>query len=612
MEDMGVMLAPTDDALTDWWNNGGGKVLQDNFGTWENVPDRVIIELLKNNQLFSLVQSVPSKFESVLNDAAMEMGITTADVDSVFLGSNGAVYQTNKVFSPMSYSSVLFPAVVSENLSVIYNAIALLEFPAYLNSMVSTYSFFIPVNDGLLTYIDPVSLGQAETHIWKFMMNPKPNSSNLFSQIQAVVYKAEKQDDGTWLQTDSLRTIIGNSATDQVFDRIEDILDNIIVIGAVEQGKSYYMTKGKNFVKVEGTIDVPGQMMVSGGWQIENDQPLTVSQVYNMENGKSYIVDLPIYTAHKAVSDVLAGHDADLGGDGEFSKFYELLRECGALATIAGKKGLNWSSTSKNGNLIYIPESSEESVNYLLNTYHYTIYVPTNDAMDEAYAMGLPTMEMLEEAMEIDASEDSVLCLNAQGDTIFWGSDAADKKLIGTAKYYKEVEDSAAHLRKVMLDFVKYHIQDNSIFIDKVVADEFASGRYETAKTNPSTGRSFKLTLTNNGTDLTVQGVCSNAQNVNKEKMYNTMAREYWLNNKKVEDATLLETSSSVVLHAVDHPLLYKYYPDGLTVNEKDPNTGETVSVFYPVTSSVANQFIYSPFEIYKEVDDIAAETKRK
>ena len=542
----------------------------------------------------------------------MEMGITTADVDSVFLGSNGAVYQTNKVFSPMSYSSVLFPAVVSENLSVIYNAIALLEFPAYLNSMVSTYSFFIPVNDGLLTYIDPVSLGQAETHIWKFMMNPKPNSSNLFSQIQAVVYKAEKQDDGTWLQTDSLRTIIGNSATDQVFDRIEDILDNIIVIGAIEQGKSYYMTKGKNFVKVEGTIDVPGQMMVSGGWQIENDQPLTVSQVYNMENGKSYIVDLPIYTAHKAVSDVLAGHDADLGGDGEFSKFYELLRECGALATIAGKKGLNWSSTSKNGNLIYIPESSEESVNYLLNTYHYTIYVPTNDAMDEAYAMGLPTMEMLEEAMEIDASEDSVLCLNAQGDTIFWGSDAADKKLIGTAKYYKEVEDSAAHIRKVMLDFVKYHIQDNSIFIDKVVADEFASGRYETAKTNPSTGRSFKLTLTNNGTDLTVQGVCSNAQNVNKEKMYNTMAREYWLNNKKVEDATLLETSSSVVLHAVDHPLLYKYYPDGLTVNEKDPNTGETVSVFYPVTSSVANQFIYSPFEIYKEVDDTAAETKRK
>jgi hypothetical protein len=359
------------------------------------------------------------------------------------------------------------------------------------------------------------------------------------------------------------------------------------------------MTKGKNFVKVEGTVDVPGQMKVLGGWQIENDQPLTVSSVYNMENGKSYIIDMPVYTAHKAVSDVLVEHDVDFGGDGEFSKFYELLRECGALATVAGKKGLNWSSTSKNGNLIYIPENSEESVNYLLNTYHYTIYVPTNDAMDEAFAKGLPTMAMLDEAIEIDASEDTILCFNAQGDTIFW--DEAGVKAnkgsgveVGAPKYYYQVIDSAAHLRKVMLDFVKYHIQDNSIFVDKVVGDEFASGRYESAKTNPNTGRSYKLTVTNDGTDLTVQGVCSNAQKVNKEKMYNTMAREYWLNKAKVEEATLLETSSSVVLHAIDHPLLYKYYEGtDLTLPEN-------------------NQFIYSPFEVYKEEEEVAAETKRK
>lgn len=609
MEDMACMLVPTNDALTDWWNNGGGKVLQDNFGTWDNIPDRVIVELLKNNQLYSLIQSVPSKFNSVLNDAAMEMGITTSDVDSVFLACNGAVYQTNKVFSPMSYSSVLFPAVVSDNLSVIYNAIALLEFPAYLNSMVSRYSFFIPVNEGLLTYIDPVSLGQAETHIWKFMMNPKPNGSNLFSQIQAVVYKAERQDDGTWLQTDSLTTYVGSSATDRVFDRLEDILDNIIVIGDVVEGKSYYQTKGKNFVKVGGVIDVPGQMTVSGGWQIENDQPLTVSSIYNMENGKSYIVDMPVYTAHKAVSDILAGHEAE---DGEYSEFYTLLRECGAIATVAGKKGLNWSSTSKNGNLIYIPEDSEESVNYLLNTYHYTIYVPTNDAMEEAYDKGLPTMAMLEEAMEIDESEDTIACLKANGDSIYWDeagvkANKLSADLVGTPKYYYQVGDTASHLRKVMLDFVKYHIQDNSIFIDEVgesfvadeqgnvkVAPDFPSGRYETAKTNPSTGRSFKLTLTNDGTDLTVQGVCSNPQKVNKSKMYNVMAREYWLNNKKAEDATLLETSSSVVLHAIDHPLLYKY------------NEGADL------TLPENNQFIYSPFEIYKEEEDTAAETKRK
>ena len=55
------------------------------------------------------------------------------------------------------------------------------------------------------------------------------------------------------------------------------------------------------------------------------------------------------------------------------------------------------------------------------------------------------------------------------------------------------------------------------------------------------------------------------------------MAREYWLNNRNAESATLIETSSSVVLHAIDHPLLYKYREGAdLTLPEN-------------------NQFIYDP-----------------
>ncbi|MBR6892447.1 MAG: fasciclin domain-containing protein [Bacteroidaceae bacterium] len=608
MEDMGCMLAPTDAALTDWWNNGGGKVLKDNFGTWDNVPDRVIVELIKNNQLYSLVGSVPSKFKSVLNDAAMEMGITTADVDSVFLACNGAVYQTNKVFSPMSYSSVLFPAVVSDNLQIIYNAISLLEFPAYLNSMVSRYSFFIPVNEGMLTYVDPVSLPQQETTIWKFKMNPNPSATGK-AAIQAVVYKAVRQADGTWLQTDSLTTYTGgssntnyygasNTATkgDYVFDRLEDLLDNIIVIGDVEEGKSYYMTKGKNFVKVGGTINVPGQMTVAGGFQLEQGQPLTVSSVYNMENGKSYIVDVPVYTAHKSVSDILAERAAE---DGEFSEFYELLRECGALATSTGSK-IKWSSTSKNGNLIYIPEEADESVNYLLNTYHYTIYAPTNDAMAEARKKGLPTMEMLDEAIAIDEDDSTKIVVPTDPNENPMLYTLIRHHFIdatpGDSLAFDSLHKTAARVRKVMLDFVKYHIQDNAIFFDKVnESGEFASGRYETAKTNPSTGRSFRLTVDNDEDSLRVTGICTPKQAINMKKMCNQMVREYWLNNANVNDATMIETSSSVVLHAIDRPLLYKYKEGAdLTLPEN-------------------NQFIYSPFEVYDPgEEEAAAETKRR
>lgn len=556
MEDMGVMLVPTNEALTAWWNEGGGAVLKDNFGTWENVPNKVVKELINNNMLPSFTSSVPTKFNTVLNDAAMEMGITTADVDSVLLGCNGAVYLTNKVFSPTSYSSVLFPALVTENMSIIYNAVEVLDFSAYLNAMKLQvpYSFFIPVNDGLLTYIDPVSLGQAETHMWKFHYDPK--GANMYSRVSATVYSVTMNEDGTWEVGDSLRKITGSSSTDQIYDRLEDILDNCIVLGQITQGKHFYKTKGNNFVKVEGQVDVEGAMQVYGGWQAEDENPLVVQKVYNMDNGKAYVVDAPLYTPRKATSDVLAENE-------EFSEFYSMLQACGALSTNTNST-INWSSASKNGNLIYIPDkASKSSINYLLNTYHYTIYAPTNEAMREAYDMGLPTLDMLDEAMAIDEDD--------------------------TTEIYKEIEDSAEHLKKVILDFVKYHIQDNAIFADP----GFENGNFETAKTNPNTGRSFKLTVVGDGNNLSVQGICSEAQNVNKGAMSNVMAREYWLNNYKVESANLIETSSFVVLHAIDHPLLYKYYPG------------------QDLTDPQYNQFIYSPFEIYVEEEEEAVKRRK-
>lgn len=569
MEDMGCMIVPTNEAIQDWWDNGGGKVLKDNYGTWDNVPNKVVAPFINNNMLLSFVASVPSKFHTILDDAARVMGITTADLDSVFLACNGAVYQTNRVFSPTSYSSVLFPALVTEAMSVIYNAIEVLQFDAYLNSMVSTYSFFIPVNDGMLTYIDPVSLGQSETHIWKFTYNPDGRSAA--ARIRATIYKAELQDDGSWLQTDSLQTITGSSNSDQVYDRLEDILDNIIVIGALEKNKHYYQTKGKNYVWVDGEINVEGGMVAAGGWQLEQNAPQTVTQIYNMENGKSYVVNNPLYTSHKATSDILAENP-------DFSLFFDLLNDCGALST--GSSRIGWSATSHNGNLIYIPVKNTESINYLLNTYHYTIYAPTNAAMEEAYALGLPTPEMVEEAEAID-DDDSTYVVRAEGDTLF----------------YANVTDSAAHLRKVMLDFVKYHIQDNAIFVDK----GFESGRYETAKVNPTTGRSYKLTITVDSANLKIEGISKSpmqpeaTQVVNKSMMYNVIGREYWLNNATVNSANMIETASSVVVHAIDHPLLYKY------------NNAAGADLTLPEN----NQFIYSPFEVYSGFEDEAVKSRQ-
>ncbi|HBA13139.1 MAG TPA: hypothetical protein DCW98_04095, partial [Bacteroidales bacterium] len=167
----------------------GGKALKERYGRLpgnpanidefiydiDSVPDNVIIKLLNNNMLNSLVGSVPSKFKNVLNDANDPMGIEPQNVNDVEMCCNGAVFFTNVVFSPTAYRSVSYPVLVNEKLKIINWAINELEFDAYLNSMVSTYSFFVPETDGYfvesdsathvlknkMIYIDPVSFGNA-------------------------------------------------------------------------------------------------------------------------------------------------------------------------------------------------------------------------------------------------------------------------------------------------------------------------------------------------------------------------------------------------------------------------------------------------------------------
>lgn len=86
-------------------------------------------------------------------------------MDSVFFACNGAVYLTNRVFSPVAYISVSFPALVNETMNIINWAIDQYDYDVYLNSQNSVYSFFIPTNHGLLTYVDPCSFGKNQTQI---------------------------------------------------------------------------------------------------------------------------------------------------------------------------------------------------------------------------------------------------------------------------------------------------------------------------------------------------------------------------------------------------------------------------------------------------------------
>lgn len=535
MEDMAVMLVPTNEAMEEWWNNGSGQVIRDYYGSMDSVPVTTFDDLINNGMLQSLIGSVPSSFDNITNDASETMGVTLADIDSVFMGCNGVVYLTNKVFAPTAYSSVMFPTVIyEETMNVINCAIEQLEYDAYLNSMVSTYSFFIPTNDGLLNYIDPVSYGQSTTTIWEFHYDATKTQA---TAIYADVYECQLNEDGTWEKVGNrLRQVTGGTGNAQIEDRMLDILDNIIVIGAVTEGENYYITKGNNYVKVGGTINVAGAMTVSGSWQVERDQPITVDEVYAMDNGYAYVIDGVLMGTRKSVCDVLADHS-------DFSEFLDMLQESGMVTVTDSKDG--WSAASRTyGNLLYLYTSGSSTyANYLLNSYHYTIYAPTNDAMQKAYAMGLPDLDDLAAAEALDEANEEQNEANANNDD-----------------WVELSTDSADHIRSVWRDFLKYHIQTNALFVD----GGFDSGTYSTAKTKLdlnddgtySAGIQYKLDVSVSSTGITVTDNVGNVANVDTNQC-NYMAREWWMNSSTIENATQIDNSSFAVIHAIDNPLVY-------------------------------------------------------
>lgn len=580
MEDVALMLVPSDAAMTEWWTNGGGQVIADYYNTLEGTPNSVIDDLIRNNQIVSFTASVPSKFESVLNDDNGELGIKEEDVDSVILGCNGVVFITNKVFAPTSYSSVLFPAVIdTTNFKIIKNAIDNLNYDKYLNSMVSTYIFLLPTNRGLLSYVDPVSFGQTKSNLWQFYLDRSKTDTK---QLCANVYDCVLNEDGTWdidpENPDKKTTVTGGTDNAVLKNRIEDLLDNIIVIEEYEDGKKYYKTKGRTFVKIEKS---GSDFLVSGSWQEEREQPLKSIGVYNMDNGLALALDGPVMGTRKSVAATL--RDVVIDGDSVFSDFYNILKTC-AISTNNGKDG--WQAGDQVlGNLFTLKSkgaigaedatSSKGKAIYLLNNYHYTVYAPTNDAMKLAYAAGLPTLDDLAEAEALDDS----LGYSATTDT---------------ASY-------AAKIMEVMLDFVKYHIQDNSLYIDR----GFESGEYESGKTELiksttvdeetgetswsgkySPGRPYKLRVNvspsglsvtdcRNGYDQTTHAYLggNTANVVMKEGMYNLMAREYWYKSDKKITApwnVTIDNSSAVVIHGIDAPLIFAdgthYDSNGLLV----------------------------------------------
>lgn len=492
--DAGAMLVPSNDAIDYYWDNDG-KVLQDMYGSWDKVPLKVLAKLVNTNMVSTFVETVPSKFKNIVdNTTKVSLGIEPSNVIRCYMGCNGVVYLIDKVFAPADYSSVSFPALVNEKtMNVIYWAISTLEFEPYLNSMDSYYSFFIPTNTALLRYVDPCSYGKSVQVLYEFYYDNDTKS------VKARRY-------GYDLATNTVRpeVVMEDASDTQVQNRLTDLLDNLIVVGNVEDGHTYYKTKGGSMLKV-ANAGVEGMMTVSGGLQIAQDQPLRIDTIYDQTvsgNGKSYIVSSQMPMASpKSVYSMLKEHE-------EYSEFYNL---------IAGSKLLSQKLSSD-------VTCTDYNIS-LFDAYNYTVYVPTNEAIRKLHEDGiLPTKEDYDNLTAAD-----------------FGGDA------------QKLKKAKEFIQDRMLDFLRYHIQDNSVMIGGSSSDNV---KYETFKMNPAINRFYSLTVSADDNELTLTDQLGNQRKVVKtEGLYNNLCRDVWIQTKSGEDN--IYNASDAVVHSIDGALFY-------------------------------------------------------
>ncbi len=481
-KNMGVMMVPSNEALSNYFTNQEGKVLLEEYGSLDKVPNDVIVELINNNMLSSFTESVPSKFEGILNDANDPMGVSVSAIDSVWLGCNGAIYLTNRVYSPTSFVSVLYPAVVKNNLKVMRWAVEQNQYNVYLNSLNSRYSFFIPSNGALQCYMDPTSYGKVNRSLCRFY------------------YDEERKAVRAWLrECDANGVVVEGTDSFEITDnrlivkRLQDILDNHIVIGDVENGNEYYRTKGGQEIRVRNASLGASGMTVEGSRQINESAPINVSYVYDQTkagNGKVYILEEPIMTTEKNVMDLLAEVP-------EMSLFKDLLEGSGLM------------ESSRDGH----PCVKQTNIK-LFNAYHYTIYAPTNTSL-----AGFPTWEEVEaEVNPTKRAADStkimnMLLLHIQDGSLFIGSGNQAEDGYETSL----VDPSTEKFVRIYAE-----LKDNNLFV---------------RKTQSSASIKRKV--------LTTAG------------KYNLMAREYIVNDKNtpIDEDDELYTTSTAVVHLIDGPI---------------------------------------------------------
>lgn len=459
---MAAIFAPSDRAVVDYFANRSGKELVRRYGG--NVPNTTTVEgllqaidsipvdiveaFVNNHMQVSFNGTVPSKFKYIMNDARNEMGVDVMDLKKTIMANNGVVYVMDTVYSPAEYVSVVAPIKLGDSLRIFNQFIEDEGYKTYLLSMDNDFTVVVTADD-YMVYYDPYSeiKGKNDTKdAYKFQATVN-NEGNVTVKSKKGTYKLGAYD----VTTNSYTDLKVATTTNDVSRALKkQILEYNILLGDVNsekdksEGRKYYMSKGYGSVMVERGAD--GMVTaIAGGRERQNGAMVPVAESFvDQENGTTLQLGTSmIQPPTQSVYDVLSKDNFKAFRDLCINNYEDaVLKEVG----IASKDYASY-------------RIFQDGLVRMFNTYHYTVYVPTEQALEDAIEeQGLPTWEILKDECDTIAVRKKALAdAKALNDSVLMAS------LESEIEYRRDSLKAGVDL---LVNFIRYHFQDNAVFVD--------------------------------------------------------------------------------------------------------------------------------------------------
>lgn len=489
--------------------------------------------------------------------------------------------QTTRVFNAVLHAD-------DNNVTSDYGNAPLRKFySTYLLAMQSHFTLFVPVDKGLAEYgyVDPVSFNanvRTARRFWSLKPKESGKNKGAYVSVDGAAYKyninsdfavagAEKATsaEGGMVQIESKANEVVNSGWGKTRRQmLTDMVDQHILVHndgdeMIDGNRNYYLSRSGAPIHISklGTNIAEGTgMEVEGGLQVylnnddkaENDFTCRVEKGYDLShgygNGHTFFLDRPmqptvfnVYQVLERMSNPTLGYTkfASMCKDLVYGANEDLLKKIfpeeskeDTWNTEKQKYAIYASSATKGGRYT----ASGTNLIRFFNNYRYTIFVPSDGAIDQAINEGLPTLSSIE-----------AFC------------NEADNNVGG--KLTEEAKAKAQAMYTCLVNFLKCHFIDQSYFVDKYTDRKVSLSQSACSDDVKKTFIPVAIKHVAGGLEVfDARSTFDNAGNVYKDKhvnvktdnkaLFNQFARDYEADDK-AGAAREITSSSYVVLHTL-------------------------------------------------------------